>query len=155
MQKYEVQAKYTKEAEDGTLKRVKDWFLLTAPMSFTEAEAITYQEVGENIRGAFSIEQIKKVDYEDIFSYDDAELWYKCKLSYSTENADTGKESKISNNYIVEAHTVDEATSRLHESIKGLMVTYEIVSVTKTPIVGLINERVRVLLDEKPAEAEA
>ena len=140
---YEVQAKYTKESNDGTLQRVKDWYLLTAVVSFTDAETVVYAEVADGIRGAFSIEQIRKVEYEDIFANEDETMpWYKSKLSYKEENADSGKMKKASKTYMVQADTVDSATSILNDSLNGLFHEYEIESVTKTGIVELITDSV-------------
>lgn len=149
MNEFEAQASYTKEFPDGTLKRVKEWYLLTAPVSFTDAETLMYSEVAEGIRGEFAIHQIKKADYTDIFAYDGCDHFYKCKLAYKTENADTGKETKVVTNYLVQADNVDQATKRLHESMKGLMVTYEIESVSKTPIVEMITSKI---VERKSAE---
>lgn len=133
---YTVKVKYTKEFTDGTLKRVTEPYLLSA-MSFTEAEARIYKEVGENIRGEFLVTAMAKTDFQDIFFYDDAEDWYKAKVDYVTEDADTGKEKKIVNNFLVTAHSVKEAYERIDESLKGLMVSYETPTISKTKIVEI------------------
>ena len=129
-----VKVKYTKEFTDGTLKRVTEPYLLNA-MSFTEAEARIYKEVGESTRGEFMVTSISTVDFQDIFHYDDAETWYKAKVSYVTEDADSGKEKKINNDFLVTAHNVKEAYDRIEDSLKGLMATYETPVVSKTQIV--------------------
>src|SRR6056300_953872 len=99
---YTVKVKFTKEFQDGTLKRVTEPYLVSS-LSFTEAEARIYQEVGEFVRGEFLVTSISKTDYADIFHYEDAEDWYKCKVTYVTEDADSGKEKKINNNFLVSA----------------------------------------------------
>ena len=133
---FQVKVKFTKEFSDGTLKRVTEPYLVSA-MSFTEAEARIYKEVGEFVRGEFSVTAIAKVDYADIFQYDDAEVWYDAKVSYVSEDADSGKEKKITHKYLVSAHNVKEAYERIEESLKGLMVTYETPVITKTTIVEI------------------
>ena len=133
---YTVKVKFTKEFQDGTLKRVTEPYLVSS-LSFTEAEARIYQEVGEFVRGEFLVTSIAKTDFADIFHYDDAEDWYKCKVSYVTEDADSGKEKKVNNNFLVSAHSVKEAYDRIEESLKGLMVTYEIPMISLTPIVEI------------------
>lgn len=133
---YTVKVKFTKEFQDGTLKRVTEPYLVSS-LSFTEAEARIYQEVGEFVRGEFLVTSISKTDFADIFHYDDAEDWYKCKVSYITEDADSGKEKKVNNNFLVSAHSVKEAYDRIEESLKGLMVTFEIPMISITPIVEI------------------
>ncbi|MFD1552854.1 hypothetical protein DNU06_08180 [Putridiphycobacter roseus] len=131
-----VKVKYTKEFQDGTLKRVTEPYLVSA-ISFTDAEARIYQEVGEFIRGEFMVTSIAKTDFNDIFQYDDAEVWYKAKVSYVSEDADSGKEKKVNTNYLVSAGNVKEAYERIEESLKGLMVTFEIPTISVTPIVEI------------------
>ncbi|MEX1003473.1 MAG: DUF4494 domain-containing protein [Crocinitomicaceae bacterium] len=133
---YTIKVKYTKEFTDGTLKRVTEPYMVNS-MSFTEAEARIYKEVAEYVRGEFQVTSIAKTDYADIFHYDDAEVWYKVKVSYVSEDADTGKEKKFNNNYLVTAHSVKEAYERIEESLKGLMVTFEIPNIASTPIVEI------------------
>lgn len=129
-----VKCKFTREFQNGTFKRVTEPYLLNA-MSFTEAEARIYKEVGEYVRGEFLVQAISKVDYADIFDYDDSDTWFKAKVSYVTEDADSGKEKKFTNNYLVSAHNVKEAYERIEESLKGLMVTHETPLVSETDIV--------------------
>lgn len=131
---YQIKCKYTKEFKDGTLKRTTEPYLVSA-MSFTEAEASIYRNVGEYVRGEFEVTAIAKQDFQDIFQYDDAEDWYQADVSYISEDADTGREKKIKNVFLVTAHNVKEAYERIEENLRGLMVTYEQPQVKKTSIV--------------------
>ena len=133
---YTVKVKFTKEFQDGTLKRVTEPYLVNS-LSFTEAEARIHREVGEFVRGEFLVTTISKTEYADIFHYDDADVWYKCKVSYITEDGDSGKEKKVNNNFLVSAHNVKEAYERIEESLKGLMVTFEIPTIAVTPIIEI------------------
>ncbi|UKN02581.1 DUF4494 domain-containing protein [Paracrocinitomix mangrovi] len=133
---YTIKVKFTKEFTDGTLKRVTEPYLVNS-MSFTEAEARIYKEVGEYIRGEFLVTSIAKTDFQDIFQYDDSDVWYKAKVSYVTEDADSGKEKKINHNYLVNAVNIKEAYERIEESLKGLMATIEITNITKTPLMEI------------------
>lgn len=133
---YTIKVKFTKEFTDGTLKRVTEPYLVSS-MSFTEAEARIYKEVAEYVRGEFLVTSIAKTDFADIFQYDDSETYYKAKVSYVSEDADTGKEKKINNNYLVSAQNVKEAYERIEESLKGLMVTFEIPNIALTQIVDI------------------
>lgn len=133
---YNVKCKYTKQFEDGRLKRVVEPYLIDA-MSFTEAEARAHKEIAQNIRREFIIEAITKVDYADIFQYDDADVWHEAKIKYVTVDADSGRERRVTSKFLVTAHTTKEAYVRMEESLKGMMVSYEIPSVKETKIVDI------------------
>ena len=131
-----IKVKFTKEYQDGTLKRVTEPYLVSA-MSFTEAEARIIKEVGEFVRGEFVIKSIAKQEIADIFHYNDADTWFKSRVNYISEDADTGKEIKNKHNYLVSAENIDEAEKRIVESLTGLMVEYDIVKIEKTGIIEI------------------
>ncbi len=133
---YTVKVKFIKEFQDGTLKRVSEPYLVNA-LSFTDAEARIYQEVGEYVRGEFIVSTISKTDLADIFQYDDAQKWFKVKVAYVSEDADSGKEKKINTNFLVSANNLKDAYDRVEENLKGLMVSYEIPSIILTPIIEI------------------
>lgn len=95
---FTVKVKYTKQLEDGRLKRVTEPYLVDS-VSFTDAEARMYEEIGQSVTGEFLITGITKTEYADIFYYDDSEDWYKCKLTYVSIDGDEGKEKKITSNF--------------------------------------------------------
>ena len=131
-----VKVKYTKQLQDGTLKRVTEPYLVNS-ISFTDAEARIHQEIGEFVRGEFLVTSIAKTDFADIFHYDDADIWYKAKVQYVSEDLDSGKEKKVSNNFLISAHNVKEAYERIEESLKGLQVDFDIPAIAITPILEI------------------
>ncbi len=152
---YEVKVKYTKQLENGRLKRVSEPYLVDA-MSFTEAEARIYEELGSTIRGEFIIDSIKKEDYADLFRYEDAEVWNEAKIKYVSVDADSGREKVITNKFLVTAHTTKEAYDRMVESLEGMMVSYEIPSVKATKIADVFpfNGTRDANPDMEPSQAE-
>ena len=134
---FTVKVKYTKQLEDGRLKRVTEPYLVDA-VSFTDAEARIYEEIGSSVQGEFSITGISKTDFADIFYYEDAEDWYKCKLTYISVDADSGKEKKVSHNYLVTAHNLKQAYERIQESMSEMLVSYEVPAIMLTPIVEVL-----------------
>lgn len=136
---FTVKVKYTKQLEDGTFKRVSEPYLVAA-MTFTDAEARIYEELGSLIRGEFMVTGITRTDFHDIFHYEDADVWYKCKITYEA-GGDGGEEGakakKVSQNFIVTAHSVKDAYERLKESLGGMMIDYMIPSITVSPIVDV------------------
>lgn len=134
---YTIKVKYTKQLEDGRLKRVTEPYLVDA-VSFTDAEARIYETVGSTVQGEFQVTGISKTDVADIFAYDDCDEWYKCKVTYIAAADDSGKEKKITNYFYVNAMNVNQAYERIHEGLKEMMVTFEIPAITLSPIVEVI-----------------
>jgi len=131
-----VKVKYTKQLDNGTFKRVSEPYLLAA-MTFTDAEARIYEELGSIIRGEFNVLSITRTELHDIFGYDDADVFYKAKISYASEASEDGKAKKVVNNFLVSAHSVKDAYDRIKESLSTLMVDFQIESVVKSPIVEI------------------
>lgn len=133
---FTVKVKYTRQLENGTFKRVSEPYLLAA-MSFTDAEARIYEELGSRIRGEFNVVGISRTELHDIFVYDDADTWYKCKITYEKMDEDGEKNKKISQQFLVSAHSVKDAFERIQESLGTYMIDFEIPSITVSPIVEI------------------
>ena len=137
---FTVKVKYTKQLENGTFKRVSEPYLLAA-MTFTDAEARIYEELGSSIRGEFQVTGIARTDLHDIFQYDNAEQWFKCKVTYDRIDEDGEKAKTISQNFLVSAAQVKEAYERIEESLATLMIDFNVVSITASPIVEIFPYR--------------
>lgn len=133
---FTVKVKYTKQLDNGALKRVSEPYLVAA-MTFTDAEARIYEELGTIIRGEFHVVGIARTELHDIFAYDDTDIWYKVKVKYETADADSEKTRKVTQNFLVSAGSVKEAYERIKESLSTLMVEFEIPSITISPIVDI------------------
>jgi hypothetical protein len=133
---FTVKVKYTKQLENGTFKRVSEPYLLAA-MTFTDAEARIYEELGSIIRGEFNVVGISRTELHDIFAYEDADVWYKVKISYDSEGDGEEKKKKVSQNFLVSAHSVKDAYDRIKESLSTLMVDFQIPSIIVSPIVEI------------------
>ena len=153
---FTVKVKYTKQLEDGGLKRVSEPYLLAA-MTFTDAEARIYEELGEIIRGEFNVVGITRTEIHDIFIYDDADVWYKCKVKYENVDGDDAEKSKkVTQNFLVSASSVKEAYERIQESLSTLLVDFEIPSIIVSPIVEIFpyNEELDKEIERRPIETE-
>ncbi|WP_194774354.1 DUF4494 domain-containing protein [Pararhodonellum marinum] len=126
--------KYAKENEQGLLKNVSEQYLIDA-VSFTEAEARIYDMLGSVIRGDFQVTNISKSNIVDVFFYEDVDIWHKCKITYIVEDADSGKEKKVTQYMLVTAHDVKEAFERIYESLNNMLVTFRVPDVNESPIV--------------------
>jgi len=131
---FTVKVKYTKQLENGSFKRVSEPYLLAA-MTFTDAEARIYEELGSSIRGEFQVTGIARTDLHDIFQYDDTETWFKSKVTYDRMDEEGEKAKTVSQNFLVSATTVKEAYDRTVESLATLMIDFNIASIVSSPIV--------------------
>lgn len=148
---YTVKVKYTKQLDNGTLKRVTEPYLLDA-VSFTDAEARIYLELGTSIKGEFLVTGIAQTNFSDVFNFEDCDDWYKCKVTYQSEDADSGKSKKVSNMFLVTANNVKEAYERITESLDSMLVGFEIPQIMLTPIIEVFpyNPDLDVELDRRP-----
>ena len=137
---FTVKVKYTKQLENGSFKRVSEPYLLAA-MTFTDAEARIYEELGTTIRGEFQVTGIARTDLHDIFQYDDTETWFKCKVTYDRMDEEGEKAKTVSQNFLVSATNVKEAYERTVESLSTLMIDFNIVSIVSSPIVEIFPYR--------------
>ena len=131
-----VKVKYTKHLENGNLKRVTEQYLLEA-MSFTDAEAKIYDELGASIQGEFIVGGITIADIHDVFSFGDCGEWFKCKISYELLSDDTENTKALSQNFLVEAPSVIEAYERLLTSLKELIKEFTVTAINKTNILDI------------------
>lgn len=129
--------KYQKEDENGRLKSVTEPYLVDA-VSFTEAETRIYEEMGERVRGEFMITGISKSKIVDVFHYDDADIWHKCKVVYYVAE-ESGKEKKITNQMIVTAKNAKEAYDRIYLSLNNMLVSFQVPEVIESPIIEVFN----------------
>ena len=126
--------KYQKQDEKGKVKNLSEQYLVDA-LSFTEAEARIYEKLGSVISGEFHINNISKSNLTDVFYYEDADVWYKCKMTYSLEEEGSGKEKKIVNYVLLTAANAKQAYERVYESLNNMLVEFQVPDVMESPIV--------------------
>jgi len=133
---HKATVKFTKNLEDGTLKRVTENHLFNA-INFSEVEARAFEEIGEFQIGEFLVTGISTVNISDIFDYEDSEQWNECVVSYSSDDNDNGKSKTIKNLFLVNADNLKLAYERIEESLKGMMVVFTIESIKKSKILEI------------------
>lgn len=133
---YQCKIKHSKETEDGFLKQVTDAFLVDA-VSYTEAESRINDIAAQDISGEFAVTQITKTNIAEVIKNDDADLWFKCKVVYSTVDGDSEKEVKINTYLLVSALHLKQAFEAIEEHFKGMVVPYDIPSITQTKIIDV------------------
>lgn len=123
--------KYFKTDEKGNSKKVTEPYLVDA-VSFSETETRLYEELGSLINGEFEISDISRSNFADVFHYEDAEIWYKCRIVYMDIDEKSQKEKKVSKYMLVSAHTVHQAYERIEESLNTMIVPFEITNIIKS-----------------------
>jgi hypothetical protein len=131
---YICKVKYQKQDEKGSVKNISEQYLVDA-VSFTEAEARIYEKLGSVIPGEFNISNISKTNVTDVFYYEDSDIWHKCKMTYTLEVEDSGKEKKITNYVLLTAPNVKTAYDRVYESLNNMLVEFKVPEVVESPIV--------------------
>lgn len=124
--------RYQKQDEQGAVQKVSEAYLVDA-VSFSEAEERIYEEVGNFVKGDFIVSNISKSNFTEIFFYEDAETWYKSKMTYMMEE-EGKKPKKISNYILVTAHDIKEAFERIEEQLKTFLVPYSLVSIVESSL---------------------
>ena len=128
----------TYEMENGMTKKVTEPYLVDA-LSFTEAEARIIEEMTPFLSGEFTVSDIKRANYSELFNCEEetADRWFKCKLLFITLDEKSGAEKKTSTQILVQASDLRDAVKRLDEGMKGTMADYVIASVAETPIMDV------------------
>ena len=129
---------YEKTLENGMNKKVTEPYLVDA-LSFTEAEARIIEEMTPYISGEFTVADVTRARYSELFYAEDAsaDRWYKVKLGFITLDEKSGAEKKTFTNVLVQSTDLRDAVKRLDEGMKGSMADYIIVSVAETAIMDV------------------
>lgn len=135
---FECKIRYEKVMENGMQKKVTEPYLVDA-LSFTEAEARIIEEMTPFISGEFTVSDIKRANYSELFpSNDEADdRWFKCKLSFLTVDEKSGTEKRTSTYVLVQASDLDRAKKNLDKGMDGSNVDYQVPSVTETAIMDV------------------
>ena len=146
---FECKIRYEKTMENGMVKKVTEPYLVDA-LSFTEAEARIIEEMKPFISGEFTVSDIKRANYSELFfSHEEAaDRWFKSKLLFITLDEKSGNEKKVASNVLIQAADLRDAVKKLDEGMKGSMADYEIASMAETAIMDVY--RYEVEPDVKP-----
>ena len=146
---FECKIRYEKTLENGMVKKVTEPYLVDA-LSFTEAEARIIEEMKPFISGEFTVSDIKRANYSELFFCDEdaADRWFKSKLLFMTLDEKSGNQKKVASNVVIQASYLRDAVKKLDEGMKGSMADYEIASMAETPIMDVY--RYEVEPDVKP-----
>ena len=135
---FECKIRYEKTMENGMNKKVTEPYLVDA-LSFTEAEARIIKEMTPFISGEFTVSDIKRACYSELFFSDDpsSDRWFAFRLEFITLDEKTGAEKKTPCNVLVQASDIRDSFRKLDEGMRGSMADYVITKVSETPIMDV------------------
>ena len=108
---FEVKVKMQKTQEDGTQKKVTEQYVVEAA-TFGEAERRITECLKPYIEGEFEVTDIKIAGYSQIVNGDEnADKYFKAKVTFVALDETTGKEKKTSELYLVRSETLESAES--------------------------------------------
>ena len=108
---FEVKVKMQKTQEDGTQKKVSEQYVVEAA-TFGEAERRITECLKPYIEGEFNVTDIKIAGYAQIVGGDEnADKYFKAKVTFVALDETTGKEKKTSELYLVQSETLESAES--------------------------------------------
>lgn len=134
---YQVKVKYDKTQENGCVKATTDVYVVNA-LSFTEAEARTIEFVTPFISGEFTVTDIKRAKYAEVWENNAGDKWYEAQLEFITIDERTGSEKRTKNRMLVQASTLSEAMQAVANNMRGTMADYEAVCIKETPILEYV-----------------
>ena len=133
-------------------KKVTEAYVVDA-LSFSEAEERIIEEMSSYISGEFTVTDIKKASYGEVFFSDQelADRWYKAKLQFITIDEKTEKEKRSNVNYLVQAGSFNGAVKSIDEVMGSSMIEYVIASVTETALMDVYEHVAKTAkADDKP-----
>ena len=135
---FECRIRYEKVMADGMSKKVTEPYLVDA-LSFTEAEARIIEQMAPYISGEFTVRDIKRASYSEVFYTDEevADKWYKGRLGFVTLDEKAGKEKITYTNVLVQSCDFRDAVKKLDIGMKGSMADYVIVLMQETAIMDV------------------
>ncbi|MCD0475567.1 DUF4494 domain-containing protein [Flavobacterium sp. EDS] len=133
---YECKVKYRKTDDIGTQKVTTEPYLVDA-LSYTEAETRINEEMSAYISEEFKITNIKMANYAEIHPFENADRWFKSKVSLMAYDEESGKERRSNMHILVQANDVKEAYDNTIAIMKNTMGDYTIPAIAESPIMDV------------------
>ena len=133
---FQCKIKYERNTEDGGIVKVSEAYLVDA-LSFTEAEERINEEMKPFISGEFLVSDIKRARISELFTNENGDKWYRCKVNFISLDEEKGVEKRIASTMFSQASTLKEALETLEKGMKGTMADYEIHTIAETNIIDV------------------
>lgn len=133
---FQCKVKYDRNAEDGSITKVNEAYLIDA-LSFTEAEERINEEMKPFISGEFMVADIKRARIAELFENESGDRWYRSKVYFISIDEEKGVEKRIAATMFAQASTLREAVDVIEKGMKGSLADYEIASVVETNVMDV------------------
>ena len=127
---------YEKVLENGLQKKVTEPYLVDA-LSFTEAEARIVEEIRPFISGEFTVADIKRAHYSDLFLNENCDRFYKVRIYFITLDEKSGAEKRTLARMLVQASSLKDAISIFEEGMKKTLADYKLIEAGETQIMDV------------------
>lgn len=132
---FQTKIRYQQQDDKGKVKTISETYLIDA-VSYTDAEARTYDIVARNTP-EFNLHGLSRMKLAEVFfEENNAEKWFKAKVSYISFDEKAQKEKKIPYNMLINAHNPREVYDLLIERL-GKVQDYEITDINLTNILDV------------------
>lgn len=142
---------YDKLLENGMQRIVTEPYLVDA-LSYTEAEARIIEEVRPFVTGEFTIADIKRAHYAELFFNESGDRFYKVKVYFVTLDEKSGAEKRTAAKMLVQASTLKDALEVFEEGMKGTMADYTLVAIEETMLMDVFSYTADAEYEEKEVE---
>ncbi len=136
---YECKVKYRKLDEATGMQKVKTEPFLVDAISYTEAESRITQEMAAYLSDSdeLKITNIKVANYAEIHPFENADRWFKSRISLIAFDEESGKERKTNQYLLVQANDVKEAYENTISVMKDTMGDYTVPAISESPIMDV------------------
>ena len=136
---YECKVKYRKLDEATGMQKVKTEPFLVDAISYTEAESRISQEMAAYLSDSdeLKITNIKVANYAEIHPFENADRWFKSRVSLIAFDEESGKERKTNQYLLVQANDVKEAYENTISVMKDTMGDYTVPAISESPIMDV------------------
>lgn len=135
---FKLKIKYLIQDENGSIKKKTSEFVLNA-VTFTDAEVSLQKALEETIE-EYNLMSCSKMNIEDVIKDDTEDFFFKVKLNYISCDPDSGKEKKITEQYLVQSSSTEGAQKVIKERMTGSVVDWKIASISETKIIDCFYE---------------
>lgn len=136
---YECKVKYRKIDESSGVAKMKTEPFLVDAISYTEAEARITEEMAAYLSDSdeIRITNIKVANYAEIHPFENADRWFKARVSLIAFDEESGKERKTNQYLLVQANDVKEAFDHTNGIMKDTLGEYTIPAISESPVMDV------------------
>ena len=117
-------------------KKVTEPYLVDA-FSFTEAEARIIEEIRPYVSGEFTVADIKRAKFAELFFNENGDRFFKAKVYFVTLDEKSGAEKKTAVQMLAQASDIKEALAIVEQGMAGTLSDYSVASLTETAIMDV------------------